>query len=456
MVENLRYIISNTGARIVLSSDWRRTKEARDEVKRILAHYGMEFISCTPQHGSPYSLNRATEVLSWVEDHNRRCREEHRDESEMVEAFVAIDDRPLIHEVEGRGMVGHFVMTHIRRGLTRPACEVAIKCLETPQDIPKILLNPDVKAAVRAGRLPPRAQLVNSGSGFAAVNGAAATANNSNDNNVNGYATSTALSGNGHGGASAAVAHAVNSSRESSRAAGAGQVGGYERGGGGGGGGAMTSGKNSRQAGAAAEGAYGGGAASGSSKPSTPTSPRSPRTPNAIAIAIAGAGASPISSPSARAAAAAASRHQNSEYYDITTRGSRATMVPRTPNGKYTAGGGGGQASPASRGSPLSATHLMRDNLPSLGTQGLHTADGGSSGGLGGLGANQKSPSRGSPRGVVGAATGSRALTPSQRSVLRARTTAGSGVAPPTLAMSKTISTRGGRFSADSPPRAVR
>ena len=105
MVENLRYVIQKTGARIVLSSDWRRTKEARNEVKRILAHYGMEFISCTPQHGSPYSLNRATEVLSWVEDYNRRCKEEGRDVSETVEAFVAIDDRPLIHEVEGAGMV---------------------------------------------------------------------------------------------------------------------------------------------------------------------------------------------------------------------------------------------------------------------------------------------------------------------------------------------------------------
>jgi hypothetical protein len=45
-------------------------------------------------------------------------------------------------------MVGHFVMTHIRRGLTRPACEAAIKCLETPQDIPEILMNPDVKAGL--------------------------------------------------------------------------------------------------------------------------------------------------------------------------------------------------------------------------------------------------------------------------------------------------------------------
>lgn len=280
------------------------------------------------------------------------------------------------------------------------------------------------------------------------------------------------------------MAHAVNNSRESSRAAGAtaaaaagsfGQGGGYERGGGGdafggGGGGTMTPGRNSRQVGAAAGGVYG-SSASGSSKPSTPTSPRSPRTPipNPIAIAIAGVGSSPISSPSARAAAAAASRHQSSGYlsgqltnqsaiYDMTTRGSRATMVLRTPNGKYTAGGGGGHASPGSRGSPLSATHSMRDNLPSLSTQGLNThgslaAGGGSSGGLG---ANQKLPSRGSPGGVVGAGTGSRALTPSQRSILRARTTAGSGVAPPTLAMSKTISTRGGRFATDSPPRAVR
>ena len=30
-MENLRYIIQKSGARIVLSSDWRRTKEARNE-----------------------------------------------------------------------------------------------------------------------------------------------------------------------------------------------------------------------------------------------------------------------------------------------------------------------------------------------------------------------------------------------------------------------------------------
>ena len=48
------------------------TQEARAEVRRILQARGMDFISCTPQHGSPYSLNRATEVLAWVEDHNAK------------------------------------------------------------------------------------------------------------------------------------------------------------------------------------------------------------------------------------------------------------------------------------------------------------------------------------------------------------------------------------------------
>lgn len=154
LVENLKYIINTTGAKIVLSSDWRRTKEARAEVRRILQARGMDFISCTPQHGSPYSLNRATEVLAWVEDHNAKVRKDGKSESELVESFVAIDDRPLIHEIEGSGLVGHFVMTHIRRGLTRAACEAAIKCLEHKQEIPAKLLPEALRDTFRGGRRP--------------------------------------------------------------------------------------------------------------------------------------------------------------------------------------------------------------------------------------------------------------------------------------------------------------
>lgn len=432
-MENLRYIVAKTGARIVLSSDWRRHREARNEVKRVLAHYGMEFIACTPQHGSPYSLNRATEVLTWVEDHNRRCREECRDVSEMVEAFVAIDDRPLIHEVEGAGMVGHFVMTHIRRGLTRPACEAAIKCLETLQHIPEVLLNADIKAAVQSGRVPVRA--TNTSAGYAAGSG----------------------SGNGPGhqsaaGAAAAVAHAVNNSRESSAAAANGSA---HYGGGGGAGGSPT--KPLRISLATSTGG------SGSSTPPTPTSPSSPRT-----LSGGGGGSSPISSPSARALAA---RYQGSQTslqtvsagYEMTTRGLRAPMAPRTPAGKY-AGGGGGGMSPSSlnsreRGGPLASMHAMRDSLPSLSMHGPGAAS---------VPSTPKSPMRGglicAGTGVGGGSTaggvplslGARSATstPGQRNILRARSTGvGTGVSPPTLAMSKTISKTGGRFASDSPPR---
>lgn len=401
-MENLRYVVNKTGARIVLSTDWRRTKEARNEVKRILAHHGMEYISCTPQHGSPYSLNRATEVLSWVEDYNARCREEGRDASEMVEAFCAIDDRPLIHEVEGQGMVGHFVMTHIRRGLTRPACEAVIKCLETPQHIPEVLLNPDVKAAVRGGRIPPRVQLLDTSSRPAyAQGGAMGTAN--------------------HAGVAATVARAVNSSRESSQAAN--------------GHGTENRAVSTPVKPRAVAGVYGNafGAMAGS-KPSTPTSPRTPKggSPKGGLNSK-----SPGTSPSARgqpAGVVASSRYQSAQIsagYEMTTWGNRASMAPRTPNGKYA-------ASPGSRGSPLSSTQALRDSLPLLSTQGQsYTMDGNSP-----RGTAKSSALAGSPGGL-----GGRALTPGQRSILRARTTGGSGVAPPTLAMSKTISQRGGRFA---------
>ncbi|KAK3266497.1 hypothetical protein CYMTET_24882, partial [Cymbomonas tetramitiformis] len=152
LVENLRYVIETTGAKIVLSTDWRRTPAARSEVKRILnAHGGMDFIGWTTTN-TPVTLNhRPIEIMQWLRDRNRKVRKEGWEPSQLVDHFVAIDDRTLLQEKcapgtdtrsrqvcgifhntsgGGQNLAGHFVNTHTARGLTRSLAEAAVKCLE--------------------------------------------------------------------------------------------------------------------------------------------------------------------------------------------------------------------------------------------------------------------------------------------------------------------------------------
>ena len=57
----------------MLSSDWRRCPRARDECGRILARRGLRLLDRTPEHGSPYTQHRVTEILAWIDDHNARA-----------------------------------------------------------------------------------------------------------------------------------------------------------------------------------------------------------------------------------------------------------------------------------------------------------------------------------------------------------------------------------------------
>jgi len=143
LVDNLRYIIEQTDAKIVLSTDWRRTPAARQEVRRILqSHGGMDYIGWTATNTSIMNNHRPMEILNWVRERNKKVRAEGWGDEELVEAFVAIDDRALLQERGGDRLHGHFVMTHPNRGLTRPACEEVIKMMAN-----KWLDKPKVSAA---------------------------------------------------------------------------------------------------------------------------------------------------------------------------------------------------------------------------------------------------------------------------------------------------------------------
>lgn len=128
LLVNLKRLIESTGAEIVLSSDWRRHAQAREEARRVLRTAGMDFIACTPCM-SAYIPQRPTEILQWKRDYMERLR---REGGETISNWVAIDDRALLDERNGRSLTGHFCRTNPVRGLTDKDVDECIRILQTP------------------------------------------------------------------------------------------------------------------------------------------------------------------------------------------------------------------------------------------------------------------------------------------------------------------------------------
>lgn len=78
-----------------------------------------------------WSSCRPKEIMQWISNNNSKVDNGELPESHRVEAFVAIDDRPLLHETCGRQLQGHFVQTNMRRGMTKSIAESAISCLNS-------------------------------------------------------------------------------------------------------------------------------------------------------------------------------------------------------------------------------------------------------------------------------------------------------------------------------------
>mmetsp|Transcript_72786 Transcript_72786/g.187757 ORF Transcript_72786/g.187757 Transcript_72786/m.187757 type:complete len:217 (-) Transcript_72786:109-759(-) len=131
LLSNLASVVERTGARIVLSSDWRRHPSARAEAQRVLRTVGLEFIDFTPCM-SAFLPQRPTEIMQWKKDYSKRQNAEH------ISHWLAIDDRFLTEERHGQYLRGHFVHTQPLRGLTEQAVEECVKILnsEVPQGPP--------------------------------------------------------------------------------------------------------------------------------------------------------------------------------------------------------------------------------------------------------------------------------------------------------------------------------
>ena len=126
---HLRRICKATGAKVVLSSDWRRQAPLKQRVRRALQSKGVDYIGCTPQRSIIETVGRflvekpcrPLEISLWLAQY----RPGH-----TPPPWVAIDDRDLLTEVGGSEMEGHFVQTAFSTGLTSKLAEQIISLLK--------------------------------------------------------------------------------------------------------------------------------------------------------------------------------------------------------------------------------------------------------------------------------------------------------------------------------------
>ena len=114
-LKNLRRIITKTGAKVVLSSDWRYDKDNPRyngdylELRNELLRYGIKFYGFTPELPS---AQRGAEIAEWLKAHTE------------VSNFVILDDRLDIEPNKD-----HWVQTVMSRGLGTEETDAAIKIL---------------------------------------------------------------------------------------------------------------------------------------------------------------------------------------------------------------------------------------------------------------------------------------------------------------------------------------
>lgn len=139
----LRYVIEQTGATIVLSSEWRRDQPMREGVNNILAEYEMRpAATWTPTDlqrdmgtESPFKAfaeRRAREISQWV------------GANPQVKQWVVIDDINMASVDEERKpgtllMAPRIVQTHRKIGLTLEQAKAAVQILRGEKLPPQIL-----------------------------------------------------------------------------------------------------------------------------------------------------------------------------------------------------------------------------------------------------------------------------------------------------------------------------
>lgn len=117
MLNNLKTLIDQTGATIIISSTWRLDSDNHAELLEKLSDFGLKSHGVTPDLEGQFLGDRTMEISSWLKQNN-------------VTNWVALDDLPL-HRLDENLMDGHFVHTNPHLGFTKEDLEKAIQILNS-------------------------------------------------------------------------------------------------------------------------------------------------------------------------------------------------------------------------------------------------------------------------------------------------------------------------------------
>ena len=95
----LRQVVQQTGAKIVLSTDWRRVPKLKSQLIATLRDYGMEVIGSTP-------CGAAWQPMAEIETGSPSDNAAVMGNGDPITSFVAVDDRSLLQESGGDGLRG--------------------------------------------------------------------------------------------------------------------------------------------------------------------------------------------------------------------------------------------------------------------------------------------------------------------------------------------------------------
>mmetsp|Transcript_1966 Transcript_1966/g.2265 ORF Transcript_1966/g.2265 Transcript_1966/m.2265 type:complete len:164 (+) Transcript_1966:34-525(+) len=120
-LEQLQRILAATGAKVVLSSDWRRKDHLVRDLLSALGEAGIDTSVVIGRTPALKNAARPAEISSWLEEH----------EGILPDTWIAIDDLPL-ERTDGPGgrLQGRCVRTDCRTGLTSSDADLAISMLE--------------------------------------------------------------------------------------------------------------------------------------------------------------------------------------------------------------------------------------------------------------------------------------------------------------------------------------
>lgn len=151
---SLRWIVQQTGAIIVLSSEWRRTDPLKSSIATVLKSQDIPvFRDCTPLLTPKPDLQKAHPIIAWCERRAREITKWLKDHPEVT-AWVALDDLNFewadnVRSAGTQWMKIRSVHTNDKICLTEEGAEEAVNILLNPPPEPKVLRRP-VSEAVAA------------------------------------------------------------------------------------------------------------------------------------------------------------------------------------------------------------------------------------------------------------------------------------------------------------------